>query len=253
MTDELESTGDPLKILTLDLETAPHLAHVWKLWDENVSLKQLIEPTTVICFASKWVGSNRVEFFSDFHDGHEAMVQAAWERLDQADVVVTYNGRAFDNKHLRREILLAGLTPPSPWLDVDLLAVVRKQFRFASNKLEHVAQQLGLGGKAETGGFELWRDCLAGDERAWNRMRKYNMRDVRLTEKVYLSVLPWIGSHPNIGLWTGQERACPNCGSENVQKRGFDRTRSGTYQRFHCQDCGSWSRGVKRLSTTELR
>lgn len=241
------------KVVVLDIETAPHDVWSFEIWNTNINLKFLKRPTFVLCFAAKWLDSNKVEYFSVYHHSQDEMVQAAWDILNEADVVVTYNGKAFDNKHLRQEFLLAGLAPPSPWADVDLLQVVKRNFRFASNKLDYVAQQLGLGGKVDTGGADLWVQCMSGDEKAWNRMRKYNMRDVRLTERVYLALLPWISGHPNVALWTGQEFACPTCSSENVQKRGFYRTATSTFQRFQCQDCGKWSRASKRLATTELR
>lgn len=241
------------RILVLDIETSPLLAHVWSLWDQNISLKQVVDTTTVICFASKWLGERKIDFFSDFHHGHDVMVKEAWKRLDEADAVITYNGRAFDNKHLQREILLAGEGPPSPWQDIDLLLAVRAKFKFASSKLDHVAQQLGIGSKAETGGFELWRDCLAGDAKAWERMRRYNRRDVVLTEQLYYRILPWIKNHPNMGLFADEGRVCPKCGSSNVQYRGVTRTTASVFRRVHCQDCGAWSRTAKRVETTELR
>jgi len=32
-----------MQILLLDIETAPNTAHVWGLWNQNVSLNQLME------------------------------------------------------------------------------------------------------------------------------------------------------------------------------------------------------------------
>src|SRR5690606_13551645 len=103
-----------VKILTLDIETRPNLAYIWGLWDQNAGLNQVAEFGSVISFAAKWHGKKPVEFRSDFHDGHTAMVQRAWELIDEADVVVGYNSKSFDMKHLKREFVLAGMTPPSP-------------------------------------------------------------------------------------------------------------------------------------------
>lgn len=241
------------RTLVLDIETRPHLAHVWRLWDENVPLARLVEAGSVICFAAKWTDRKRIEFYSDHHHGHETMVAEAWRLVDEADVVVSYNGRAFDMKHLAREFVVAGMPPPSPYQDVDLYRVVRSSFKFASNKLEHVATELGLGGKAGTGGFELWVECMANDPKAWRTMRRYNRRDVELTEELYLRVLPWVRSHPNVGLFTGERRVCPTCGSTKVRPNGFRHTTAGVYRRLRCEGCGASSREAKRLSTTELR
>ena len=43
-----------MKTLTLDIETAPQVAHVWGLWQQNVGLPQLLESGYVMCFAAKW-------------------------------------------------------------------------------------------------------------------------------------------------------------------------------------------------------
>src|SRR5690349_14141247 len=98
-----------MRILTLDIETSPSLAYVWKLWKENIPLQRLIETGEVICFAAKWYDQPDVMFHSIFHDGKDGMVQAAYELLSQADAVVTYNGKKFDMPHLNREFILSGL------------------------------------------------------------------------------------------------------------------------------------------------
>jgi uncharacterized protein YprB with RNaseH-like and TPR domain len=189
-----------VKLLCLDVETAPNLAHVWGLFDQNVGLNQLAAVSEIICFAAKWHGTKRVEFYSNHHDGHDEMIRQAYRLVDEADAIITYNGRAFDMKHLRREFVLAGLTPPSPHKDIDLLQTVRAQFKFASGKLEHVASQLGIGHKLKHQGFELWLGCLRGEPKAWATMKRYNVQDVLLTERLYDRLLPWIPNHPHRGL-----------------------------------------------------
>jgi hypothetical protein len=83
------------------------------------------------------------------------------------------------------------------------------------------------------------------DPAAWKVMEKYNKQDVLLLEKVYDRLLPWIKSHPNHNLFSGH--GCPNCGSGRLQKRGFTYTTTGTFQRFQCTDCGSWSKSSKAI------
>ena len=102
------------RILIYDVETSPNIAHVWGLFNQTVSLNQLRESTRVMCWAAKWHGEKKVEFRSEFHDGHDVVVSRMHELFDEADALVTYNGKNFDTKHMHREMLLAGLTPPSP-------------------------------------------------------------------------------------------------------------------------------------------
>lgn len=241
-----------MKILTIDIECAPNLAYVWGLFKQNISIGQIEQPGEVISFAALWTDDPRVIFRSNFHDGHEAMIKEAWNLLNEADAVVSYNGQMFDMPHLNREFLLAGLTAPSPYKNIDLYLIVRKQFKFLSNKLDYVAQALDLGGKTGHTGFQLWLDCMAGDAEAWRLMKTYNIQDILLTEKLYYRIRPWIGNHPSTGLYDGSEHSCPNCGSTNLTRRGYAYTTVSKFQRYVCE-CGKWSRGNKRLDAVSTR
>jgi hypothetical protein len=134
--------------------------------------------------------------------------------------------------------------------------VARRKFKFASYKLAHVSTQLGLEGKAETGGFELWVQCMAGDPKAWKKMRDYNVQDVHQTEQVYNRLLPWIDNHPHFGLFGPRfqtEDRCQRCGSPQLMRRGYYVTNVGRYAKFRCEECKSYSRGRKRVGTVDAR
>lgn len=239
-----------MKALILDIETSPNVVYAWGLWGQDIGTHKLIDETRMLCFAAKWLGRKRVMFFSEEKDGREVMVRAAHELIDDADVVIHYNGKRFDMPHLKREFLELGLTPPSPYQDVDLFTV-GKQFKFQSHKLDYLAKRLGLESKLEHAGFSLWVGCLAGDKKAWKQMRAYNVRDVELTEELYEVLRPWVRNHPNLNLFGGL--GCPRCGSPNLVRRGFRHTQVSTFQRYRCQDCGGWSSDTKREAGTTRR
>lgn len=242
-----------LRILTIDIENSPNIAHVWGLFNQNISLSQLQETAQTICFAAKWYGEKDVMFYSDFHDGHEVMVERAWELLNEADMLIGYNSKNFDAKHLNRELLTAGYAPPTPYKHIDLLTTARSQFRLASNKLDHVAQQLGLGGKVAHMGHQLWVRCMAGDPEAWELMKKYNIGDVVLTEKVYDKLRPWIKNHPHMPLYLGQDTGCPNCGCKEFHDTGSTAKASVTaYYQYRCASCGNVYRTTTRNDKGKL-
>ena len=70
------------------------------------------------------------------------MLEGIHKLLDEADAVIHYNGKRFDIPSLNKEFLLNGMFPPAPFKEIDLLTVARGRFRFVSNKLDYVAQQL---------------------------------------------------------------------------------------------------------------
>ena len=235
------------KILIIDIETSANLAYVWRVWQQNVSTSQLVKEKEVISFAAKWYGSDEVIFSSVFHDTKKKMVKKAWDLLNEADVVVHYNGKKFDIPHLNQEFLLAGMPPPVPFRQVDLLTTVRREYNFGHNKLDHVTQALGIGSKVEHEGFELWVACMKNDPDAWERMKAYNIHDVGLTEQLYKRILPWITQHPSHAAINGDMR-CTNCGSSDLKKNGFQYTLTGRYQRYRCGSCGAAVRDTKRQS-----
>ena len=142
------------------------------------------------------------------------------------------------------------MTPPATYKQIDLLTTARNRFRFVSNKLDYVAQALGVGKKHKHAGHELWVRCMAGEADAWIEMEEYNKNDVVLLEKVYEVFRPWIRNHPNAGLYGDAEvDVCPVCGDDNLTKRGFAYTAAAKYQRYRCSTCGHWCRDRKAIKT----
>lgn len=214
-------------------------------------MDQVVEPGGVISFAAKWVGEKGIKFFSDFHDGHSVMVEEAWKLLDEADVLLHYNGRKFDVPHLQREFMQADLAPTSPFKQIDLLDTVKKQARFFINRLAHVAPQLGLKGKVEHEGFPLWLKCMDGDEAAWKRMKRYNVRDVTELEALYDILLPWIPSLPSHAAFKG-ENVCPKCGSDDRRPDGYAYTNQTKFRRYQCKTCGGYYRSTESESIAKV-
>lgn len=228
----------------LDIETRPNLAWVWSIWNENIPIVRIEESGELICWSAKWVGKTKVTWRSTYDHGKEDMIKDLWGMLDDADAVITYNGARFDIPWANQEFLLAGLTPPSPFRQIDLYKATKKRFRFPSYKLDYVSRALGIGEKVQHEGFELWRRCMNNEKSAWKTMRLYNINDVVLTELLYEKLLPWI---PGIASFAAheQERVCAACGSGHLQSRGFAYTQQTRYRRWQCQSCGKWMRDTK--------
>lgn len=239
------------KILMLDIETAPLTAYVWGMWKQNVGYNQLEHEWYILTWAAKWLDDRKVQSArlsgydlppqSDTVD--KDILEPLWTLLDEADIVVAHNGRRFDVPKINARFLKCGFNPPSPFKQIDTLAEAKKTFRFTSNRLDALAKHLGVGKKMDTGGFELWKDCIHGSEKALAKMLKYNIQDIKILEDVYLAMRPWMPNHPNLGVYIeGEKHVCPKCSSEDLQRRGFQYTQVGKYQRFQCLSCGGWSK-----------
>lgn len=241
------------RVLYLDLETSPILAHIWSLRDLNVGINQIIQDPEIIGVGYGWDGKP-AKYVAKWDDGGRVdMLQQSWSLLDEADVVVHYNGDRFDVPWLNGEFARVGLTPPSPFKSLDLYKVVRKNFRFPSYKLDYVAGALLGEHKLATGGHKLWVDCLNGDEKQRRRMARYAKQDVNLLPKLKAHLLPWMGGSLHPALYEGAgsgELACQKCGkADALRPKGTAYTAMRAYPQYLCDPkrggCGGWSRDSK--------
>lgn len=251
------------KIITLDIETAPFESYTWGLWEQNVGLEMIKLETSILSFSYKRLDEKQVHFV---HAGGRGaakvrddldLLKKLWAVLDEADLVVTQNGKAFDIKRINARLVVAGFKPYSPIKVIDTKLMAKKHFAFSSNRLAWLSEHLSTITKLKHKkfpGFELWAECLKDNKAAWREMEVYNKVDVLATEQVYLKLRGWTEGHPNVAAYSEMEDlACPKCGSKKVQKRGEAFTQSGRYHRFQCQDCGGWSRSRYTMNSVGKR
>jgi hypothetical protein len=101
-------------------------------------------------------------------------------------------------------------------------------------------------------GFELWRECLKGNMEAWEEMRIYNIMDVLSLEELYTKLIPW-DKTISFAVYSDEEEMKCNCGNKKLQKRGFNYSNIGKFQRYFCTKCGSWYSGRANLLSKEKR
>jgi len=260
----INRTEQEAKILTIDIETSPIVAYTWgPMWEAN--LIKVIKEGNIMCYSAKWLNGNQVTKGLIDYKGYKKgivndskIIKDIHRLLDEADIVVTQNGVAFDSKYITTRFIANGLQPPSPYKNVDTALAARRLLKLPSNALDNIGKYFGLGEKMEHEGFALWEKCMAGDIKAWRKMKEYNEQDVKLTEKVYLKLRPFMKTHPNVTAYQGviptKEKLptgdCPKCGSDHTQGRGYATNSTTTYARAQCQDCGGWyhyGKPVKRL------
>jgi len=237
------------KIVFLDLETRPLLGYTWGRYETNVL--EVYQSWAILSFAYKWLGEKRIHIkalpdyprYKKDKQNDRDLVRDLWKLLDEAEVVIAQNGDSFDIKKARARFIYHGLKPTSPFKTIDTMKVMRHRFAFDSNKLDDVSKELKIGAKLPHTGWNLWKGCMEGNMKAWALMKRYNVHDIRLLEKLYLRLRPWIENHPNYNLYLGSRMNCPNCGEPTLQKRGTLVQRSYIYIRYQCKNCGRWSKG----------
>lgn len=249
------------KVLFFDIETAPIKAFVWGLWDQNVGLNQIKGDWHVLSWSAKWLGSDTVMYkdqrYAKNVENDKELLKGIWELLDEADIVVAQNGKNFDVKKLNARFVIQGFQPPSSYKIIDTLKLAKKHFGFTSNKLEYLSNTLNakykkLVGNREYEGFTLWRECMAGNIKAWREMQKYNEYDVLALEETYKRLIPW-DSSINFALYDDEPSVVCTCGSYDFSKYGYAYTGTGKFQRYKCKSCGSEIRGNENLFSKEKR
>ncbi len=233
-----------MKKLFLDIETSPAKAYVWGAWDQNISKEMLISDWTILSWAAKWQGKKRIHQADVETMSEEKMLKGMWNLMNSAEIIVTQNGKKFDEKKLKARFIYYGFPPPSSYLHYDTLKIAKKHFGFTYNNLAYLAKFLKTKHQKlehkKYPGFELWEKCLAGVKDAWKTMRQYNRADVIVLEEVYdkLIIYEPLARTPD---------KC-TCGSTNYQKNGHDISAAGKrYQRYRCGGCGAEAKAKKAI------
>lgn len=247
------------RIALVDIETSPMVSYTWGAYEQNVL--KILEQSQIICFSHKWLGEKKIHVksiadYDTYRKGKiddRKLVRDLWMVLDEADVVIAHNGDSFDIKKSNIRFAAHDFDSPSFYKTIDTKKVAKRYFRFDKNNLGELGLYFAEGNKMSTGGFELWDQCIAGDPKAWAKMKLYNRRDVELLERIYLRLRPFMADHPNLNVIEGTTQACPSCGGKHLQARGFNFTRTGRSQRHQCVDCGAWSSGTHRSAKSSLR
>lgn len=236
------------RLLFFDVETSPTSAFVWRAGEQYIAPERLAHDSFLLCWAAKWSDSPGVMYGrltpeeARNRDDQRIVATLSGLMLD-ADWVVAHNGDRFDIPVVNGRCLQHGLPPVGQVRSIDTLKLSRKSFKLASNKLDYLAQTLGLGAKLPTG-FALWEAAYQGDPDALAAMDRYCRQDVRLLERVFDRLKPYAKGLPRLvdvdAVTDGV--ACSFCGSGDLQKRGFYRTAASNFQRLRCNQCGRWSR-----------
>jgi uncharacterized protein YprB with RNaseH-like and TPR domain len=230
-----------IKRLFFDIETSPNIGLFWSAgYKQNISPDNIIKERAIICIAYKWAGDKKIHSLTwDKNQDDKAMLAQFIKIANEADELIGHNGDRFDLPWIRTRCLYHRIPVFPNYTTLDTLKNARSKFRFNSNKLDYIAQFLGLGKKLHTG-YDLWKKVvLEKDQTSLNYMVKYCKGDVELLEKVFNELSTYIPSKTHHGVLAGNEKcSCPNCSSYEMK---YTKTRMSALGmpriQLQCQDC----------------
>ena len=227
--------------LYFDIETSPNIGLFWQAgYKQKIDYSNIIKERAIICICYKWEDEKEVyEVHWDKKQDDKKLLIEFIKIANQADELVGHNGDNFDLKWIRTRCLFHGIEMFPNYTTIDTLKISRSKFRFNSNRLNYIAQYLGIGQKIKTE-FNLWKDIVLNkDAQAMDKMVKYCKKDVILLEKVHKHLNKHVYNKTHYGVAFGQDRGtCPECGSDELVINKRKTTASGLKKiLYQCKEC----------------
>ena len=236
------------KRLLFDIETSLYRGVFWKPGKIYLTQENITEDATIICICWKWADKKTVYSLTwDKKHNDKKMIQEFASILDSADEAVAHYGDGFDIKWVRTQCLKHGVSLSPRITSIDTWKVAKYGFMFPSNKLNDIAQKLGLGSKKPMA-FNDWKLVMDDAPGALDKMVRYCKHDVRLLDAVTKRFIPYMVARTHIGEFM---RDCPECGSRRtvINQNKVIASRSGYRSiTLRCRDCGKYNTvAVSRL------
>ena len=152
------------KVLTLDIETSPIVAMVWSLGKQYVNKDQILEDWHIMSFTAKWLDEPASKLiYMETRDGDDKpLLKKLWELFNEADMVITQNGKKFDEPKIKARMMLAGMKPYRPFRHYDTFTE-NSDKEFTSHGLDYLTDKFCTKYKKLTHknfpGLSLWKEC----------------------------------------------------------------------------------------------
>lgn len=215
----------------------------------------------ILCAGFKLVGEGKPTILSiSDYPGYEKnpaddkqLCKDLSERLLESDAWLTWFGTYFDVPFINSRLLYHKLpTLPGNFAHVDGWKTAKNRLKLRNNRLVTVQDFLGLPTEKDAVKGPIWVKAISGNRQALKYVENHCRKDVLVLEEAYNRLRPLIIDHPNSNL-VGKDGCCPVCSSPRLQRRGAHIAKTKSFQRFHCQKCGSWSKGRGTLRQAEIK
>ncbi len=231
------------KRLFYDIETSYNIVKAWRIgYNINLNMDDIIQERAIITIAYKWEGEEDVTVLSWDKGCDKKIIEDFVKVMAEADELVGHNVDRYDTKFIMARALKHNISVLPKYQSTDTLKLAKKHFMLNSNKLDYIAQYLGIGHKTKHRGMPMWDDIiLRNDPKALEEMIEYNVQDVFLTEQVYHKLMEY--SLPKVNhasKQTGDKHTCPQCGSDHAELHKTYISGTGTKTRLmNCLNCST--------------
>ena len=231
--------------LFFDIETSYCIGKFWRPGSKVfIPADNVIKQAGIICVCYKWEGEKQVyslDWGAKKQDDKTPLSKFI-EVANQADELVGHNGDKFDLPWIRTRCLFHGIEMFPHYSTIDTLKISRNKYRFPDNKLNTIANYLGIGAKISIEHGTWDKVILEKCNKALQNMVKYCKGDVVLLEKVYTELKKQTEPAMHYGAIFGQSRAtCPECGSDDLKEVKTRTTKTGLRKiQVKCNTCGSY-------------
>jgi DNA polymerase elongation subunit (family B) len=188
------------KVLLVDIETKPKKSWHWGVWNQNLSHNMMIEDGAILSWSAKWIGESQDKIIYKDQRGKEknlmndkALLKPLTKLMSEADLIIWQNGDSFDYGEINNRIAEHDLPVPDIFKTIDTKKIAKRHLRLPWYSLAYMTERFNKKYKkqdhSEFPGFALWDQCMAGNRKAWDCMRKYNQFDVLSLEELFVDTL----------------------------------------------------------------
>ena len=196
----------------------------------------------IFCMGWKVLGESKVHIESlwdtrrsDELDDKELCLRMR-KILEDADLLITYNGIQCDIPFLQTRLLHHGLDPLVPTAHKDVYYTARHKLKLSRNRLYDVQTFLGLKNEKSPVNLIQWLRALIGNKKAQQEILYHCKQDVLVLEDAYMKLRPLMIAHPRMHGYG----SCNKCGGTLMKNKTYYTTGKNNKITLKCKKCGGW-------------
>jgi hypothetical protein len=224
------------KRLFYDIETSFCKGHFWRPgYNQRIGPEQITDYAKIISIHWKYEGDSTVKNL-DWglkKQCDKKMLEVFIPIMNEADEIITHNGKRFDTPWIRTRALFHGLPMRHTYNEVDTYKLCKKYLNLPSNSLKEVCKYYGLQAKVDAGGLQTWINVIyKKDAEALKHMLFYGDGDINSLEAVFNKIKNYVNPNMQYSVLRGGDKfTCPECGGLGRLRKTYS-TAAGTIQHY---------------------